>query len=322
MSLTSQIQDKNSPVRRFFTEFEKKDGTRNCLALLQSTAPIRPLSFTPSSNIVYSFMGITTDYLIRYTASGNALHFESTIASEAGSRARLTGASDEVIQHLDSLFKIGKQNLDGRDASDYKAIYSATALAILDRFYRSGCLPGPFLEAIQGDKKEVIKNHNGRNLKEKTTNYLFSEYFANLGGDQYAKEISDLVQLYVNTSKDHGSELFDTKIVVFNRALGNSGLVGGADFDCVIKGENRLVLTDIKTTTKPLTIGHLRQIIGYALLYDEKKDDFKFTHIGIYHSRSGSFRSLPIDSVIEMTLAGFHSVGAAREAFIAAIQNL
>ncbi len=322
MSLTSQIQDKNSPVRQFFTEFEKKDGTRNCLALLQSTAPIRPLSFTPSSNIVYAFMGTTTDYLIRYAANGNALHFESTIASEAGSRARLTGASDEVIQHLESLFKIGKQNLDGRDASDYKAIYSATALAILDGFYRSGCLPGRFLEAIQRDKKEAIKKHNGRNLKEKTTNYLFSEYFANLGGDQYAKEISGLIQLYVSASKDHGSELFDTKIVVFNRALGNSGLVGGADFDCVIKGENRLVLTDIKTTTKPLTIGHLRQIIGYALLYDEKKDDFKFTHIGIYHSRSGSFRSLPIDSVIEMTLAGFNSVGAARKAFIAAIQNL
>ena len=322
MSLTSQIQDKNSPVRQFFREFEKKEGTRNCLALLQSTAPIRPLSFTPSSNVVYTFMGTTTDYLIRYTANGNALHFESTIASEALVRAPLTGASDEVIQHLESLFRIGKQNLDGRDASDYKAIYSATALAILDGFYRSGCLPGPFLEAIRRDKKEVIKKHNGRNLKEKTANYLFSEYFANLGGDQYAKEISGLIQLFVNASKDQGGELFDMTIVVFNQALGNSGLVGGADFDCVIKDKNRLVLTDIKTTTKPLTIGHLRQIIGYALLYDEKKDDFKFTHIGIYHSRSGSFRSLPTDSVIEMTLAGFNSVGAARKAFIAAIKNV
>lgn len=323
MSLTSQIQDTNSPVRHFFTEFEKKDGTKNCLALLQSTAPIRPLSFTPSSNVVYTFMGTTTDYLIRYTANGNALHFESTIASEAlGLRVPLTGASDEVIQHLESLFRIGKQNLDGRDAFDYKAIYSATALAILDGFYRSGCLPGSFLETIQRDKKEVLKKHNGRNLKEKTTNYLFSEYFANLGGDQYAKEISDLIQLFVNANKDPGSELFDTKIVVFNQALGNSGLVGGADFDCVIRGKNRLVLTDIKTTTKPLTIGHLRQIIGYALLYDEKKDDFKFTHIGIYHSRSGSFRSLPIDSVIEMTLSGFNSVGAARKAFIASVKNV
>lgn len=315
MSLTSQLQDKNSPVRQFFTEFEKKDGTKNCLALLQSTTPIRPLSFTPSSKAVYTFMGTTTDYLIRYTANGNALHFENTIASEAlGFRALLKGASGEIIQHLESLFKIGKQNLDGRNASDYEAIYSATALAIMDNFFRSGLLPELFRESIQ--------KHSGRSLKEKITNDLFSKYFAILGGDQYAQDISELIRLFVKARKDPGSELFDAKFVVNNQALGNSELVEGADFDCVIETKNSLVLTDIKTTTKPLTIGHLRQIIGYALLYDDKKDNFKFTHIGIYHSRSGSFRSLPIDSVIEMTMAGFKSVGAARKAFIAAVQKL
>ncbi len=39
---------------------------------------------------------------------------------------------------------------------------------------------------------------------------------------------------------------------------------------------------------KPLGIEHVRQLIGYALLYDEEKDLFKFTDIGFYHSRSGS----------------------------------
>jgi hypothetical protein len=323
MSVKSQIQDKDSPVRRFFREFEKKEGAKNCLALLQSTESLRPLSFTPSSTIVYSFMGTTTDYLIRYTANGNVLQFERTIASEAlDFTAPLTGASAEIIQHLKGLFKIGKQNLDGRDASDYKAIYSATALAILDKFFRSGGqMPRLFHESM-GEMESILKKHNGKTLKEKATNYLFGEFFATLGGDQYAQDISDLIQLFVEASKRSGSELFGAKMVVFNQALGNSGLVGGADFDCVIECKNRIVLTEIKTKTKPLTIQDLRQILCYALLYDEKKDNFKFTDIGFYHSRSGSFRSLPIDSAVEMTLVGFKSASRARKAFIAAVKKV
>ncbi len=324
MSLTSQIKDKNSPVRQFFSEFENKDGTKNCLDLLQSTVPIRPLSFTPSSTVVSAYIGTTTDYLIRYTASGNALQFENIIASEALALAVLNaGLNDqEVIRHyLEDLFEIGKQNLDGRDASDYKAVYSATALTVMDNFYRSGRLPQLFLEPIQKDKKEIIEKSSGATLKEKTTNYLFSEYFESLGGAQYAQDISDLIQLFVKSRNDPNSEFFNAKIVVHNQELINSGLVGGADFDCVFESNNRLVLTDIKTTAKPLKIEHLRQIIGYALLYDEKQDNFKFTDIGIYHSRSGSFRSLPIDSVIEMSLIGFKSVSSARKAFIAAVNK-
>ena len=312
MSLSSQIKDKNSPARKFFMQFQKKDGTKSCLALLQSTKPIWPLSFIPSSTVVHTYIGTTTDYLIRYAGNGNVLPFESTIASEALARAALLGApaDHETIKHL---FKIGKQNLDGRDASDYTAIYSATALTIMDGFFRSGRLPKLFLEAIQ--------KHGGRILKEKTTNDLFGKYFASLGGDKYAQDISGLIQLFLKVCKDPRSELFEAKIVAGNQALNNSWLVEGADFDCVFESASRLILTDIKTTIKPLTIEHLRQIIGYALLYDEEKDDFKFTDIGIYHSRSGSFRSLPIDSVIEMTLVGFKSVGPARKAFIAALKK-
>jgi len=327
MSLTSQIKDKNSSVRQFFTKFEKKDGTKNCLALLQSTAPIRPPSFKPSSAIVYAFIGTTTDYLIRYTANGNALQFENTIASNALFRAQCHGIEslDEVfedditLQHMEALFKIGKQFLDGRDATDFKAIYSASALSVMDLFLRSKMLPRSFMEPIQKDKQETIEKFNGENFNDKTTNYLFGEYFASIGGDQYAQDISDLIELFIKARKDPESELFDAKIVVSNQALKNSGLVGGADFDCVIESKNRLVLTDIKTTIKPITIEHLRQIIGYALLYDDKKDDFKFTDVGIYHSRSGSFCSLPIDSVIEMALVGFKSVNEARKAFVAAL---
>jgi hypothetical protein len=82
-----------------------------------------------------------------------------------------------------------------------------------------------------------------------------------------------------------------------------------------------MILTEIKTKIKPLTIQDLRQILCYALLYDERKDSFKFTDIGFYHSRSGSFRCLAIDSAIEMAFVGFKSVDSARKAFVAALKN-
>lgn len=318
MSLTSQIRDKNSPVRQFFTKFEKKDGAKHCLALLQSAVPIPQMSFTSSLNVVPMLIGTTTDYLIRYVANGNALRFESIVATRALLEARLRGEPNVAI-HLENLLKIGKQNLDGRNACDYQAIYSATALAVMDNYFRSGHMPASFSEVSQAAQREAIKRHYGKNLDEKATNYLFSEYIAKLGGDEYIKDISELIKLFVKGSVDSASELFGAKIVVFNQSLGNSWLVGGADFDCIIASKKRLILTDIKTKTKPLTMEDLRQIIGYALLYDGDKDIFKFTHIGIYHSRSGSFRSLPVESVLEMTLADFKSVGSARKAFIAAI---
>lgn len=334
MSLTSQIKDKNSPVHRFFTKFENKEGAKECLALLQSTKPIRQPSFTPASSVVYAFIGTTTDYLIRYTAGGNSLIFENTIAYEAlkfsGVVPISKGGDFEMFydptdhdfsQHLEQLYKIGKQYLDGRDATDHKAVYSATALAVMDNVFRSGRLPRLFSEPIPKSKKEKIKKSEGKNLKEKMTRFLFDEYYETLGGKLYAQDVSELIKTFVVATKTRGSELFNARFVVFNKALENSGLVGGADFDCVIEYNKRLILTDIKTTTKPLKIEHFRQIVGYALLYDEKKNDFKFTDIGIYYSRSGSFRFLPIDSVIEKSLSSFRSVSLARKAFISEMKS-
>lgn len=323
MSLTSQIKDKNSPVRRFFTKFENKEGVKECLALLQSTKPIRQPPFTPASFVVYAFIGTTADYLIRYTANGNTLTFENTIAHQALESAELFHAfsGQDFTQYLDNLYKIGKQYLNGRDATDHKAVYSATALAVMDNVFRSGMLPRLFSEPIPKDKKEQIKKSEGKDLKEKTTRFLFDSYYETLGGNLYAQDVSELIKTFVDATKSKGSELFNARFVVFNQALENSALVGGADFDCVIEYNNRLILTDIKTTTKPLTIEHFRQIIGYALLYDEKKDNFKFTNIGIYYSRSGSFRFLPIDSVIEKSLSSFKSVSQARKAFIGEIKK-
>ncbi|MCD6273716.1 MAG: hypothetical protein J7K30_12960 [Deltaproteobacteria bacterium] len=134
----------------------------------------------------------------------------------------------------------------------------------------------------------IKKSKYGKNSKEKTTKFLFDEYYKTLGGELYAQDISNLITIFNNATNTPESEFFNAKFTVFNQALGNSYLVGGADFDCVVSYDNRQILTDIKTIIKPLKIDHLRQILGYALLYDKTNDKFQFTDIGIYFSRSGN----------------------------------
>ena len=78
---------------------------KECLALLQSTQPIRLPLFTPASFVVYAFAGTTAAYLIRYAASGNSLSFENTIAHQALKYAKAGLITDS--KHLADLYDIG-----------------------------------------------------------------------------------------------------------------------------------------------------------------------------------------------------------------------
>ncbi|SEA12889.1 hypothetical protein SAMN05660964_00982 [Thiothrix caldifontis] len=120
---------------------------------------------------------------------------------------------------------------------------------------------------------------------------------------------------------DVNGDFFGAELTVGNTVLRNSRLVGGADFDCIFKCKGKLILTDVKTTIKPLKLEYLRQIIGYALLYNEDLDSFKFTDIGIYHSRSGSFRYLSLDGVVKKALPSLNSIVQARQEFIGFIEK-
>lgn len=337
MSLTSEIKRKDSPVRRFFDKYENQEGCKECLAHLQSTRPIRLPQFVPTSDQYYRCAGTTVDYLIRYAANGNNLSFEDTIAHQA---LELSTDSDKR-RRLGDLYEIGKRYLDGRDASDPQAVYSATALTLLDNFFRSLRLPKLFDEqtydyrreqierlglsdVIQKSRsayikalREVLRERRKQRLnaprlpevrasiwldreqterlglnipegrkrfqfdvnqvdklwqsmiKDPPTDFLFDAFYKTLGSELYTEDVSGLIRAFVDAINSPDSELFGARFVVSNQALENSQMVGGADFDCVIEYEDRLILTDIKTTTKRLATGHFRQILGYALLYDE-----------------------------------------------------
>ncbi len=106
MSLTSQLDDKNSPVRQFFTKYENQGGTTDCLASLQSTKPIQIPSFKPTSFVVYGFMGTTTDYLIRYAANENILVFEKTIAYLASTFDKIQVNGNDITNHIQNLYEL------------------------------------------------------------------------------------------------------------------------------------------------------------------------------------------------------------------------
>lgn len=326
MSLTGQLKQKNSPVRQFFEKHEDKSGMRWCLALhLQSAKPILPFSYEPELKTTYSFMGTATDYLLRYTIQGNKLCFEDSFAYKPiKSRSTLIDWEAERIIRPDffqALFNIGKFYLDGRDAVDEQSVYSALALAVLEHYYRSGCLPKILLSPTSKEEEAWINGLDGKNLDHKTAWYFFDVFYQSLGGCLFAKETAKLVMLFANTLSDRNSNLYKASLWGGGQSLVNSKLVGGADIDCIIECDGRYVLTDIKTSLEPLSITNLQQLLGYSLLYDPDKDDFEFSDIGFYHSRSASFRFLPLEQVVKECLPSFASIKHAREVFVSEIKQ-
>lgn len=323
MSLTSQLDKKTSPVRQFFSKYEDKQGIKECLAELQSTKQTKKPAYKPASQPVWGLIGTATDYLIRYVANNNRLEFDQTIACQARSVIEsmprsLQYAFNTTIETADVLYEIGRAHLDGR-SPDEAAVYSATALSLLDNAYRSRSgrmFPAYFDEHIAYDGR--LDSYPGDyGLLEKLAMLKFYNYFCSeLSGKDYAQDILEILNIFASARSSFGDEFSETTFTVFNLALANDHLVCGADIDCVITQNKMNILTDIKTTIHSLPISALRQLIGYALLHDEEKDQFTVDEIGIYYSRSGSFRHIPVRTIIRKCLPSFKTVEAAKKAFI------
>lgn len=325
MSLTSQLSDGKSPIRKFFATHEDKKGATRCVRMLQGRKLIALPEYEVTKYVGHSFTGTTLDYLLRYTANANNLLFEKTIAAAAVGRANINYLLGDIDKNglfkIKSLFEIGKKFLDGRNADEDKAIYSGTALAMTEKYFRSGMLPALFDEKLSKDKNQQIKKAGkGKTLKEKVVNFLFDEYYEHLGGQSYANDISNLVRIFVEGLKTPNSGIYQAKFILGNSDLKNSRLVDGADFDCVIRYQEADILTEIKTTINSITLPQLRQLIAYALLYNPKRDRFQFTHLGFYLARAADLTYLPLEEVMNMCLPNFGSIEEARKQFIKSIK--
>lgn len=340
MSLTGQLERKNfkaSSVGRFFQKYEDSDGIRKCLSEMQSTKPVKQPGYKPAERTIWALIGTTIDYLIRYVANGNNLDFTQTISGKtigllSGKSSvelnflfpRISFGGDENIVKM--LFGIGTSYLDGR-VVDQAAVYSATALALIDNFFRSGGKLPEYFSPLQNqrrdmrDLKRMVGMPEDYDFRQKQKMLMYYDYFCTTLGENYIRDILEIMEVFNQAMSSAEGELFNARFAELNRAFSNSSLVGGADFDCVIEKDGMLTLTDIKTTIDLLPIESLRQIIGYALLHDKTKDKFFLDGVGIYYSRSGSFRHYPIDRLVETCLPTLKNIGNAKMVFLDEIGN-
>lgn len=320
MSLTQQLKDRKSPVRQFFDQYENEEGVRNCLKLLLNNN--RPnfssnLIFDKSIKhpvFIWSFIGTASDYLIRYTANNKKINFKKTIAYNGRNLSYQHYDDHSVI--ADVLWDIGQFGLKGSSPSSPEAVVSAVALSILDGVYRSGCLPKMLTSGISKKESNRIKKiRYGKDRDEKEVFYLFFKYLDYMGGDSLIGEVATIVRIFDTAIRDPSSDIYDIEFKVHNKALSNSRLVGGADIDCVIQKGEKFILTDIKSIKNDLKLEHIRQLVGYLLLYTKSYDRFIFTDAGIYYSRSGCFRYMPVDLLIAYIFPKLKTVNSARKVF-------
>ncbi len=317
MSLTSQLDKRDSPVRQFFSFHESKEGMEESIAQLRSSRPFFQTDFKPPFYVA-SIIGTSSDYLIRYIANRNKLNFRKIIAAEAVMRGQLLGLLDDVDYdpYLQVLFEVGQFGLRGQSAMSPEAVVSSLSLALLDNFYRSGYFPKAFADKLSADeRKKARRLRYGQSYLERKVFFQLFKYLDVIGSDSLVQEIATIASLFENGLQEPSSEIFGIKFAVYNKALYHSGLVGGADFDCVIQYGKAHVLTEIKSTKKDIDKDHLRQLLGYNLLYSRSQDKFPLTHLGFYYSRACSFRYAPADFLIAKCLPAFSSLNAARVAF-------
>lgn len=283
------------------------------IALLCSSRPFFQTDFAPRFPVP-GIIGTASDYLIRYIANGNKLNFRKTIAANAIKRVE---EDIDYAPYLHVLFDdVGQFGLRGQAATSPEATVSSLALALYDNFYRSGHLPKTFAGQLSADERKKARCvQYGHNYLERKIFVQLFKYLDEIGGDLLVREIATIASLFENGLQDSSSEIFGMKFVVYNKALRHAGLVGGADFDCVIRYKKAYVLTEIKSTKKDIDKDHLRQLLGYCLLYSRSRDNFPLTHLGVYYSRACSFRYLPVDFLVTKCLPVFSSPHTARVAF-------
>jgi len=344
LSLTSQLNTSQSNVRKFFADNESKSGMVECLSLLQSTTPLSQIAFKPKKMITTAtYLGIMADYLFRFYYLGNAFKIEKTIAYEGvnkcNNRVLEYPGNKCIIKPIGSIISaklllVGTPFFNRTLLDDRHGLYRATTFAVLDTFFRSERWPSIIIEniceyliSIGWWKKfefegEYVYEESGsvefsKNEIERIAIQSFDELYDTLGGDDFTSELINIVNI-MKESKKSNSGLGEAQIKISNGTMYNSRFIG-ADFDTVMVKGNDMIMTDIKTLTRPLTKKDLLQLISYCLLCSEKDEPPRITHAGIYHGRSGDYKYLPLPDIIRMTLPTFESIEDARSEFISRI---
>ncbi len=119
-----------------------------------------------------------------------------------------------------------------------------------------------------------------------------------------------MARLFLEAIQLPQGELAGAEFPVLSRGLSRGGRI-----DCVVHKDGHSILTDIKAITRPLAKSEFFQLLGYALLHDEVIDRFKITALGFYYARTGTFRYLPLDTIVQQCFPKFETLATAKRAF-------
>ncbi len=283
MSLTSHLDDKDSPVRRFIRETfpNTRPPLADCREAMRASPPILGEGL---SRDAYSPIGTAIDYRIRYhfavTPTRELVAFKGALLVAGRphppreewsipERFQLTKACvDGFRKTLDlTVNEIAADKRRPKDAEERRLARFCLVLAAFEAVFRAGVWPPKYF---------------GESLPET------AEELLELVPDEWAEDAAALAAAFAESYPSwHGAG------AVLNPNFAGSADVGGADGDLIADG----CLWEIKTTKERGLKGVvLHQLLGYLLLDYEGK--YAIDRVGVLLPRQNTRVSWPIGKLI------------------------
>jgi hypothetical protein len=301
VALTHELDDKHSPIRRWFEEWlaNTKLFAIDWSARVKGAATLRPETDLRLPGTV----GTAFDYRLRYSLAVTPL--DKTVAglslrglASRGLGARAAGVSgladtfrSGLASTLAELTPVGSQLADADEELLCRYCY---VLALLEEPARGGL-------GINSPLYTLPKNASlGQLLALPPQVWL------------------DDLRALSRAAEPHLPEL-GREPLVLNPSFAAATLIGGADADLVAGG----CLIEIKTTVDPKfsRTRLLYQLLGYALL--DQDDALAIDSVGVYLSRQSLLVRWPLQPLLETLLDGRSAtIAELRSSFNAAVASL
>ncbi len=275
MSLTTQLDNSSSPIRKFLEERfpNARAVTSEANALLRKAETIRP-----SEPVPWATLGMAFDYRARYyfcvTPSSKLAAWKGAL-SQWGTTWFAEGLTGDIVRVVDqpvesffadldeTLARMARKGrlLDLEQQDEELLARYCIVLALFEEFYRSG--------AGQARISSPLMRHGAQSMVEAPLR---------IAEDHWVEDLCLLSRMFFHAFHDKLSGE-----AILNPTFRGSGDVGVADADIIV-GK---CLMELKTTVKASIekVKGLYQLIGYLLLdYD---DEFWIEKLGFYMARQG-----------------------------------
>ena len=334
VSLTSHLDDRDSPVHRWFA-----DNLPDAAAIRpwrDRPGSIVPLAVPASAHVVWSPRAWPTR--VSPTQDVHA----STLGTAVDYRLRLLLAPDLTL--TSTVAALGAFELDGWFRLRERALASAGgAVGAEPRLVRGPGYTPAFTELIGAVAHTVDgrppRRLSSRSIEDRLASYcwllaLFEQVFragihpawplAVAGPDAglkdllalvpagAAREVTALTRVFIRTQPD----LLACKRLRVGPVFAQSAALGGADADLLLDG----LLLDVKVTVNPhLDRDRVWQLAGYALA--DTRDSLGIRSVGMYFARHGQLLAWPLRDYLSALAGRRIAVRALRREFAAMLEG-